>query len=101
MKIFSISVLLAPPNGATTVLSSASDLSSFSFFQRGSIEEFMAFFSKTVSERTQQGQRQSVQENNYIAHVYNRGGAEQVAGTHYIHLASESHTINNPSDHDP
>ena len=80
MKIFAISILLAPPSGATSVLSSASDLSSFSFFQRGSIEEFMTFFAKTVSERTQQGQRQSVQENNYIAHVYNRGGAEQLCG---------------------
>ncbi|TEB05091.1 snare protein YKT6 [Coprinellus micaceus] len=78
MKIFAISILLAPPSGATSMLSSASDLSSFSFFQRGSIEEFMTFFAKTVSERTQQGQRQSVQENNYIAHVYNRGGAEQL-----------------------
>ena len=40
----------------------------------------MTFFSKTVAERTPQGQRQSVQENNYTAHVYNRGGAEQLAG---------------------
>ena len=36
--------------------------------------------SRTVAERTPQGQRQSVQENNYTAHVYNRGGAEQLAG---------------------
>ena len=40
----------------------------------------MSFFTKTVAERTGQGQRQSVQENNYTAHVYNRGGAEQLAG---------------------
>jgi len=40
----------------------------------------MQFFSKTVAERTPQTQRQSVQENNYTAHVYNRGGAEQLAG---------------------
>lgn len=40
----------------------------------------MSFFSKTVAERTSQGQRQSVQENNYTAHVYNRGGAEKLAG---------------------
>lgn len=82
MKIFSISVVLAPPSGACAILSNASDLSSFSFYQRGSVSEFMSFFSKTVSERTQQGQRQSVQENNYTAHVYNRGGAEQLAGNH-------------------
>lgn len=80
MKIYSISVLLAPPSGASTLLSNASDLSSFSFYQKGSVGEFMSFFSKTVAERTPQGQRQSVQENNYTAHVYNRGGAEQLAG---------------------
>ena len=80
MQIFSISVILAPPSGASSVLINANDLSSFSFYQRGSVSEFMSFLSKTVAERTPQGQRQSVQENNYVAHVYNRGGAEQLAG---------------------
>ncbi|KAK1220092.1 palmitoyltransferase [Marasmius sp. AFHP31] len=80
MKIYSISVILAPPSGASTTLSNATDLSSFSFYQRGSVGEFMTFMSKTVAERTPQGQRSSVQENNYVAHVYNRGGAEQLAG---------------------
>lgn len=82
VKIFSLSVVLAPPSGSCTVLSNATDLSSFSFYQRGSVGEFMTFLSRTVAERTPQGQRQSVQENNYVAHVYNRGGAEQLAGTH-------------------
>jgi len=80
MQIFSISVILAPPSGASAVLINANDLSSFSFYQKGSVGEFMNFLSKTVAERTPQGQRQSVQENNYVAHVYNRGGAEQLAG---------------------
>ena len=80
MKVYSLSVILAPPNGTATVLSTSSDLSSFSFYQKGSVGEFMQFFSKTVAERTPQTQRQSVQENNYTAHVYNRGGAEQLAG---------------------
>ncbi|KIY70305.1 snare protein YKT6 [Cylindrobasidium torrendii FP15055 ss-10] len=79
MKIFSLTVFLAPPSGAATSLSTASDLSSFSFYQRSSVAEFMTFFTKTVAERTTQGQRQSIQENNYTAHVYNRGGAEQLA----------------------
>ncbi|KAI0700670.1 snare protein YKT6 [Cerioporus squamosus] len=79
MKIFSLAVVLTPPNGSAVILSSASDLSSFSFYQRGSVAEFMSFFTKTVSERTPQGQRSSVQENSYTAHVYNRGGAEQLA----------------------
>ncbi|KAJ7363751.1 snare protein YKT6 [Mycena albidolilacea] len=78
VKIFSISVLQAPPSGSSTLLSNANDLSSFSFYQKGSVGEFMTFFSKTVAERTPQGQRQSVQENTYTAHVYNRGGSEQL-----------------------
>ncbi|KAK7689511.1 hypothetical protein QCA50_007303 [Cerrena zonata] len=79
MKVFSLAVVLAPPGQTATVLVSASDLSTFSFYQRGSVGEFMSFFTRTISERTPQGQRQSVQENNYTAHVYNRGGAEQLA----------------------
>lgn len=80
MKIYSISVVLSPSSGASVVLANATDMSSFSFYQRGSIAEFLTFFSKTVAERTQPGQRQSVEEQNNIAHVYNRGGPEQLAG---------------------
>ncbi|KAA1477011.1 snare protein YKT6 [Dentipellis sp. KUC8613] len=79
MKIFGVAVVLAPPGSPSAILSQATDLSSFSFYQRGSVGEFLTFFTKTVSERTPQGQRQSVQENNYTAHVYNRGGAEQLS----------------------
>ncbi|KZT19340.1 snare protein YKT6 [Neolentinus lepideus HHB14362 ss-1] len=80
MKLYSLAIVLVPHSGASSTLTQASDLSSFSFYQRGSVGEFMSFFSKTVAERTPAGQRQSVQENNYVAHVYNRGGAEQLAG---------------------
>ncbi|KAF9042907.1 snare protein YKT6 [Panaeolus papilionaceus] len=79
MKVYSISVLLAAPGESAVALSTASDLSSFSFYQRGSVGEFMTFLSKTVAERTPQGQRQTVQEQNHVAHVYNRGGPEQLA----------------------
>ncbi|KIJ56436.1 hypothetical protein M422DRAFT_23703 [Sphaerobolus stellatus SS14] len=78
MKIYSLSIFNAPPEGPTTSLVSANDLSSFSFYQRGGVAEFMAFFSKTVAERTPQGQRQSIQEQTYTFHVYNRGGAEKL-----------------------
>ena len=87
MKVFSISVVLAPPGKSCTILSSASDLSSFSFYQRGSVSEFMSFFTKTIVDRTPQGQRQSIQENSYTAHVYNRGGAEQLAGRQLVRHA--------------
>ena len=84
MKIFSIAVVLAAPNKSAVVLCSASDLSSFSFYQRGSITEFLKFFTTTVAERTSQGQRQSIQEGSHTAHVYNRGGAEQLAGAYSL-----------------
>jgi synaptobrevin family protein YKT6 len=83
MKIYSISVVLVPSSGASVILSQVNDLSSFSFYQRGSLAEFMIFFSKTVAERTQPGQRQSITEHN-VAHVYNRGGPEQLAGRLYL-----------------
>jgi Regulated-SNARE-like domain len=84
MKIYSLAVVLAPPSGPSATLCQGSDLSSFSFYQKGSVGEFLSFFTKTVAERTAQGARQSVQENNYTAHVYNRGGAEQLAGQPFL-----------------
>ena len=92
MKIYSLSVILTPPAGNSSILSSASDLSSFSFYQKGSVGEFLTFFSKTVAERTPQTQRQSVQENNYTAHVYNRGGAESLAGM-YLDSVPSCHSL--------
>ncbi|KAK9481395.1 Longin-like domain-containing protein [Lipomyces japonicus] len=59
-------------------LCAGKELSSFSFFERKSVGEFMTFFSNTVAERTLPSQRQSVEENEYIAHTYAR--AEGIAG---------------------
>jgi hypothetical protein len=78
--IYSLSVLLAPKGGPSTTLATYQDLQSFPFYQRGSVGEFMGFLIKTVTDRTQEGQRQSVSEKNCTAHVYNRGGAERLAG---------------------
>jgi hypothetical protein len=80
MKIYYIAIVQVSQTSSSAILSSASDLSSFSFYQRGSVGEFLSFFSRTVAERTAIGQRQSIQENNYMAHVYNRGGTELLAG---------------------
>ena len=91
MKVFSLSIIQVPASGTSTVLSAASDLSSFSFYQKGSVGEFLTFMSKTVAERTPATQRQSVQENNYTAHVYNRGGAEQLAGASSLYPHFHSH----------
>ncbi|GMK56721.1 hypothetical protein CspeluHIS016_0305610 [Cutaneotrichosporon spelunceum] len=72
MKVYSLA-LLSVTSGTpaqATVLGSSQDLSSFSFYQRGSVGEFMNFFTKTVAERTPPNQPSSVEENNYKAHVF-------------------------------
>lgn len=40
----------------------------------------MAFMAKTVSERTQPTQRQSIQENNFTAHVHARPAVDGISG---------------------
>ncbi|KAJ1819585.1 palmitoyltransferase [Coemansia sp. RSA 2675] len=73
MKAYHLAIV-RPADSATQrttqILSSESDVSSFSFFQRGSVEEFLEFFSVTVAERTQVGQRQAVEENDNFAYAY-------------------------------
>ncbi|KAJ9115463.1 hypothetical protein QFC22_005221 [Naganishia vaughanmartiniae] len=72
MKVYSLSLLAlnAATPATSTVLSQVNDLSSFSFYQRGSVGEFMGFFTKTVAERTQPNTPASIEENNYKAHVF-------------------------------
>lgn len=43
------------------LLTQACELSSFGYFKRGPVREFITFFSKTIAKRTPPGQRQSVQ----------------------------------------
>ncbi|XP_028655767.1 synaptobrevin homolog YKT6 [Erpetoichthys calabaricus] len=71
MKLYSLSVHY---KGASKVnlLKAAYDLSSFSFFQRSSVQEFMTFTSSLIVERSQKGSRASVKEQEYLCHVYVR-----------------------------
>src|SRR5271163_3305760 len=62
MHLFAIAILRNDVQPAIQ-LAAAQDLSTFGFFQRSSVGEFMTFFSKTVAERTRAGQRQDVEEN--------------------------------------
>jgi synaptobrevin family protein YKT6 len=62
MRLFSLAILRNDVQPAVQ-LAAAQDLSTFGFFQRSSVGEFMTFFSKTVAERTRAGQRQDVEEN--------------------------------------
>ncbi|AMD19895.1 HCL256Cp [Eremothecium sinecaudum] len=77
MKIYCISVL-RNSSAKTLELCSAKDLSQFGFFERKGISQFMTFFSETVAGRTPAGQRQSIEEGNYVGHVYSR--AEGICG---------------------
>ncbi|AAS52793.1 AER109Wp [Eremothecium gossypii ATCC 10895] len=71
MKIYSIAILRNSGNKALE-LCSAKDLSQFGFFERNGVSQFMTFFGETVAGRTGAGQRQSIEEGNYVGHVYSR-----------------------------
>ncbi|XP_049874827.1 synaptobrevin homolog YKT6 [Pectinophora gossypiella] len=77
VKVYALLVLHKGVNSGT-ILKAAYDLQSFSFFQRGSVQEFMTFVSKTMVERTQPASRQSVKEGEYMLQVYVR--ADNLAG---------------------
>ncbi|KAH3671228.1 hypothetical protein WICMUC_004745 [Wickerhamomyces mucosus] len=78
MRIYYIGVLKNSGEGKAIELAASKDLSDFSFFERGGVSQFMTFFSETIAQRTTPGQRQSVEEKNYIAHAYAR--SEGIAG---------------------
>ncbi|KAJ8920659.1 hypothetical protein NQ315_004798 [Exocentrus adspersus] len=93
VKLYCLSILYKGPSQATW-LKSAFELQSFSFFQRGSVQEFMSFFCKTIVERTIPGSRQSVKEGEYMCHVYVR--ADNLAGvviSDHEYPSRVSHTL--------
>jgi hypothetical protein len=73
MKITALLVLKPSTSGAgssssggesgpeAVVLANAIDVSHFGYFQRSAAREFIVFVARTVAQRTQPGQRQSVQ----------------------------------------
>ncbi|XP_024367646.1 VAMP-like protein YKT61 [Physcomitrium patens] len=76
MKITALLVLKAPAvqGGESLMLANASDVSHFGFFQRQAAKEFILFASRTISGRTPLGQRQSIEQDEYVVHCYNRSG---------------------------
>lgn len=85
MKLFSLSVLYKG-TAKSNLLKAAYDLSSFSFFQRSSVQEFMTFTSALIVERSSVGSRASVKEQEYLCHVYVRNdnlGAVVIADGEY------------------
>lgn len=83
MKLYSILVYHKEDGGKAKALKAAFDLSSFSFFQRSSVQviinsfslmpqEFMNFTGGLLVERSALGSRSSVKENEYFCHCYVR-----------------------------
>ena len=76
-KLYALLVLYKGEQ-SSHVLKDAYELSSFGYFQRKSVEEFMNFTSKLLAERTGLGERQSLQENEYMVHAYARADSSLV-----------------------
>jgi len=70
MKALSIMVFRWLPEKGPILLSSAFELSSFGYFQRGSVKEVATFVSREVVSRATEGQRQSVTHQEYVFHAY-------------------------------
>ena len=60
-------------------LGKTEDVDEFGYFQRSSVREMLTFISRTIVKRTQPGQRQSVEQDQYLVHVSNRGGLVAIA----------------------
>ena len=78
MKLYSLTVIYKGTDGKVNTLAAAYDISSFGYFQRGSIKEFMEFTSKIIVERTTIAQRASVKEQEYMCHCFVR--SDSLAG---------------------
>lgn len=72
MKLTSIALLRWNGEQDPILLGMAQDLSSFGYFQRTSVKEMITFVSRTIVRRTQLGQRQTVQHEDYFCHVHVR-----------------------------
>jgi len=72
MKLLS-AVILYKGDASAHILKAGHDLTSLSYFQRGTAQDFITFTSKILVERTGVGARQSVKEAEYMCHVFVRG----------------------------
>uniref|UniRef100_A0A3Q3WHS2 YKT6 v-SNARE homolog n=1 Tax=Mola mola TaxID=94237 RepID=A0A3Q3WHS2_MOLML len=102
MKLYSLSIIHKAATKAN-LLKAAYDLSSFGFFQRSSVQEFMTFTSALIVERTSQGSRASVKEQEYLCHVYVRNdnlGAVVIADNEYPQRVCFSLLDKNPKEAD-
>ncbi|EGS20788.1 synaptobrevin-like protein [Thermochaetoides thermophila DSM 1495] len=91
MKLYYVGVLDNTKRPAVQ-LCAAHELSEFSRWTKNEYAAFMTMISKTVAERTNPGQRQSVEEGDYVVHCYARteGVAGVVITKDYPHIAAHS-----------
>ncbi|XP_015910542.1 synaptobrevin homolog YKT6 [Parasteatoda tepidariorum] len=95
VKLFHLSVSYKHQT-KTVTLCSTSDLTSFGYFQRNSVQEFLNFTSQILIERSQPATRTSVKEQSYMCHVYVRAdrlAAALISDHEYPHRVA--HTILN------
>ncbi|KAJ2982534.1 hypothetical protein NQ176_g1330 [Zarea fungicola] len=71
MKLYYIGII-RNEDKPTHELVAEKELSLYPRFTRNNYGEFMTLFAKTVAERTQPGQRQDVEEQDYTFHAYSR-----------------------------
>ena len=95
---FNAFLFLLPSSLSTrqlTVLSQAGyDLSSISFFQRSTAQEFITFTARILTERTALGARQSVKEAEYYCHVFVRAdGLSGVCFSDHEYPPRVAHTV--------
>lgn len=69
VRILGIYLLRREPT-PPAILAGEHDVSSFGYFQRTSVQEFLAFFASTLSEKTIPGMRQQVEQDVYVGYVY-------------------------------
>ncbi|OTF79461.1 synaptobrevin YKT6-like protein [Euroglyphus maynei] len=78
VKLYYIGVLYKRENNSIISLRHASDLSTFGFFQRNTVGEFIRFTAKMIVERSELATRSSVQQQEYLCHCYIR--SDRLAG---------------------
>jgi len=72
MKLYSILIFQKNPGAKPKLFKDEYDLKDFSFFQRGSVKEFMDFTGRLLVERAATPSRSSIKEQEYFIHCYVR-----------------------------
>ena len=79
VKLTCVAILKFNGDKEPYLLGLEADLSTFGYFQRGTVKEMMTFVSRTVARKTQVGQRQTVQQDEYYCHAFNKDGLVGIA----------------------